>query len=200
MNTEETKKTDLTLVGPVRLSYANIWRPRKNLKGAMQYDVVLLFPKDSNGFCSDAVRSIKAAQDGIKECAQAAIPAKVIYGIPFLDGDKTGKNPGYWYMTAKGSYAPAVVNPQVQPITENDGWASGDWAKVAVKFYAGEFQGSWNIGCGLRSIQFVAHDEHFGGSGSGVDMFEPEGDEPSTGNVGATTEVAEGGYDPFATE
>ena len=117
-----------------------------------------------------------------------------------LDGDKTGKNPGYWYMTAKSTYAPAVVDPQVRPITEHDEWASGDWAKAVVSFYAGEGNGAWNVGCGLRSVQFVSHDEHFGGAGSGVDMFTPESpDEPNASNVGATSEVGEP-YDPWSDE
>src|SRR3990167_9709590 len=120
MSTEETKKTELTLVGPCRLSYANLWRTRANMKGEQQYDVVLLFPKENNEFCPDATRSLDAAREGIKKCAAAKVPAKKPYGVPLLDGDKTGKNPGYWYMTAKSTYAPAVVDPQVRPITEHD--------------------------------------------------------------------------------
>ena len=201
--TTEPKKTELVIVGPCRLSYANIWKARKNLKNEMQYDVVLLFPKENNEFCPDAKKSIKAAMDGIKACAGLMIPAGAKYGVPFMDGDRTGKNAGHYYMTAKSSFAPAVVNPAVQPITEQDEWASGDWANVVVNFYAGEFNGTWNIGCGLRSIQFAAHDEHFasGTGGSGIEKFTPIGETPGTEKIrgqDAPPNVDE--YDPFADE
>jgi len=189
MSTKETKKTNRTLVGPVRLSYAWIYKPRASLRdGNDQYSAVLLFPKTANKFCSDPKQSLAAARDGIKAAAEAKFPKGAKYGIPLLDGDKEEKYPGHWYMNAKGDFAPAVVNPQVQPVTESDGWASGDWAKVIVCFYGGEDPDTKakNVGCGLRSIQFVKHDEHFGGGGtSGVEMFTPEGD----------AEEAE--YDPF---
>lgn len=196
--TQEPKKNALTLVGPCRFSYANLWRPRQNLKNEMQYDVVLLFPKQNNEFCPDAKKSLDAAKAGIKACAETMIPQGKQYGIPLMDGDKTGKNPGYFYMTAKGSYAPAVVGPDTVPVSEGGEWASGDWGKAILSFYAGEFNGTWNIGCGLRSVQFTKHDEHFGGVGSGVDMFTPEPGYSAPSSGGEPSQVADGEYDPFA--
>lgn len=195
--TQDKPKPALTLVGPCRASYANLWKARKNLRDEMQYDIVLLFPKENNEFCPDAERSINAAKMGIKAAADAKFPAGAKYGVPLLDGDKEGKYPGFYYMTAKSSYAPAVVGPDLVPVRETDEWASGDWVKANLSFYGGESpQGAKNVGCGLRSIQFVKHDEHFGSErGSGVENFEPvDGYQaPASENTGEE-------YDPFANE
>lgn len=191
METQETKKNNLTLVGPCRFSYANIWKPRANLKGKEQYSVVLLFPKESNEFCPDAGKSIDAAKAGMKACAEESIPKGRQYGVPFLDGDKTGKYPGHYYMNAKSDFPVAIVGPDTVPVAENGEWASGDWGKAVVKFYAAEKENAWNIGCGLRSIQFTKHDEHFGGVGTGVEMFEPEQ------GHSAPTQSEDDPYDPF---
>lgn len=198
MKTETTPTK--TFVGPVRLSYANIFKPRPNTfkGGKEEYSVVLLFPKEPNEFCPNPNISLDLAKSAMKAAANEKFPAGAKYGVPLKDGDKDeAKYPGYWYMNAKSDYAPEILGPDRIPVTAKDGWDSGDWAKVVINFYGGEHNGIRNIGCGLRGIFFTQHDEHFsGGGGSVFDDYADEMGGPAPERIG-TAPVETDEYDPF---
>lgn len=187
-------------IGPVRFSYMTVFRPRVNQsKGAEEYSVVLLIPKQPNEFCKDPVAVGKNANGLIKAALSAKFGENVPkWDSPLKDGDKetdnegSPKHPGYWYISAsaKSEYPPLLIDCDREPVV--GGWQSGDWGKANIYFYAYEFQGRRGVGAGLRGVQFLYHDEPLGGGASAsIDDFDVEdGDKSSDHSVGVG--------DPFA--
>lgn len=192
------------LVGPCRLSYLSVFKPRKNdLNNEMEFSVRLLVPKKPTDKCPNPNIIAKTCADAIKIAKEEKIPDAKVWDNPFRDGDKElnsdgePKEPGYWFLNAKAKeeYPPELLNAKREPVTADMGWQSGDWGKVVVSFY-GYDQKKKGVGCGLRGIQFLYKDEALGGGGSVAHMFQnEEGDDPTA----APAQVAAGPdeYDPF---
>lgn len=201
--------SEVTLIGPVRLSYLSVFKPRKNdLNGEMEYSVRLLIPKTPTDKCPNPKALAKIAADAIKAAAVAKLGDKISnYDNPLRDGDTeldandNPKEPGYWYINAKAKedYPPDLLNASRIPATAEMGWQSGDWGKVALTFY-GYDQKKKGVGCGLRGIQFLYKDEALGGGGSVAHMFQEEkGDDPTGIPVGTgASAINVDEYDPFA--
>lgn len=207
MSNTETTRPGLGTIGPVRLSYLSVFRPRMNqMKGAEEYSAVLLIPKTASPFCADGKAVGKAANDLIKAALEAKFGPNVPkWDSPLKDGDKetdnegNPRNPGYWYIgvSAKADYPPLLIDGRKEKVAS--GWQSGDWGKVQIQFYAYEFQGRKGVGAGLRGIQFLRHDEALGGGGgASPDDFETEEcDAPLAADGQAVPTTDAGEYDPF---
>lgn len=192
------------LVGPVRLSYLSVFKPRRNdLNGEMEYSVRLLIPKTPNDKCSNPKAVAEACVEAIKTAKAEKIPDAKVWDGPLRDGDKEvdsngdPKEPGCWFLNAKAKedYPPDLVDAARNKVTAEMGWQSGDWGKVVVSFY-GYDQKKKGVGCGLRGIQFLYKDESLGGGGSVVHMFQEEqGDDPTGGGLASAAGADE--YDPF---
>lgn len=174
-------KPTVCLAGPVRFSYANLFKPRKNdLSGKTEYSVVLMIPKEPHQFQSDG----KAEGAGITSCIKAA--AAEMFGEnknfrnPLKDGDaeKNGegypKYPGHWFLTCKTGeeYPPMVIDGQRIPLgadsieQKRQNWQSGDWGKAKVSFKAYDLNGVKGVSAYLQAVQFLYKDEPFGNSTS----------------------------------
>lgn len=197
------------LVGPCRLSYLTVFKPRKNdLNDQMEYSVRLLIPKKPTDKCPNPDGIAKLCADAIKAAKDEKIPDAKVWDNPFRDGDKElntdgePKEPGCWFLNAraKEEYPPELVNAKREPVTAEMGWQSGDWGKVVVSFY-GYDQKKKGVGCGLRAVQFLYKDEALGGGGSVVHMLQDEdGDDPSAPATAPAGAPAEDDYDPFKDE
>lgn len=106
------------VVGPVRLSYMNVFTPKVNdlKEGAKEYSAVLLIPKQGNEFLPNAAEELKELRKALSGAVFAKWgdkpPAKL--RNPIRDGDEETdsqgepKAPGYWFMnvSAKEAYPP----------------------------------------------------------------------------------------------
>lgn len=209
MATETPVKTNVTLIGPVRLGYLNVYEPRKNdLNDKYEYSVRLMIPKQPTEKCPDPKGIAKTCADAIKAAAAAKLGDKITnYDNPLRDGDTETnsegqpKEPGYWYINCRANedFPPELINAKRELVTKEMGWKSGDWGKVAISFY-GYDQKKKGVGCGLRCIQFLYTDEPLGGGGSVSHMFQEEqGDDPTSGG-GSRGSSAADEYDPFEDE
>lgn len=209
---DATVKTSATIVGPVRLSYLNVFKARlNNLNQKMEYSVRLLIPKKPTDKCPDPKKIIDICADAIKAAKAEKIPDVKVWDNPLRDGDKeldsnTGepKEPGYWYINAKANeeYPPELCDAKRLPVTPDMGWGSGDWGKVVLAFY-GYDQAKKGVGCGLRCIQFIYKDESLGGGGSVAHLLQEEqGDDPTalTSHADSAASPAVDEYDPFGDE
>src|SRR3990167_5614594 len=141
----ETKDKPVTeaVVGPVRLSYLSVFKPRMNeKKGEMQYSAVLLIPKAANEFCGDPKsvgKAIKAVVDAALVKKFGTAPPK--WKNPLKDGDvetnneNEPKHPGYWFVATQASedYPPRLIDGKRNTVF--DGWQSGDWGYVKINCY-----------------------------------------------------------------
>lgn len=164
----------LVILGPVRLSYLSVFKPRMNaLRKAEEYSAVLLIPKAANSFCADPAGLLKGIREAIEGALREKfkdIPKKfetcLMDGDVETDNDGEPKHPGYWYLSTRSAsdYPPVLINSKRQPAIDATEWVSGDWGNVKLSFFGYEFEGKKGVSTSLRAIQFTKKDEPFGSS------------------------------------
>lgn len=91
---------------------------------------------------------------------------------------------GNYYITAKNSVRPTVLDRQRQPITEEDGVVySGCYVNAIVDVYANTKARTKGVFAGLQGVQFAKDGESFGGgSVASKDAFDDLGTPESEGD------------------
>lgn len=166
-------------VGPVRLSYVNVFEPRETPQGTMKYSVTCLLPKSDTKTYETLMGVVKAEMELAKDDKLKGVSKP---RLPLHDGD--GVSPtgveygpeckGHWVFTASANaeYPPHLVDQRVQPIMDHSQIYSGCWGYVALSVYAYNNQ-SRGIGFGLNGIQKVRDDEPLGYSFNVSSAFKP---------------------------
>lgn len=184
------KRNEL-VIGPVRLAYMAVVNPRPSYEDddEKEYSLTALIPKKPTEKCAAPDAILSEFKEKVEEIANAARLAKG-WKNPLRDGDEvspnTGepKHPGYWYIKTKCKFPPALVDGKgrLMERTEPFGWVSGDWGKVKIALFAYDRAGNRGVSCGLRAVQFLYHDEPFGGDAAAgfeaVEDADPPRDEP----------------------
>ena len=167
------KKTKV-VTGTVRLSYANVWKPKSINGGAEKYSVSIIIPK-----------SDKDTLDAINEAVDAAIeegigkfggkkPNKAAIKLPLRDGDVERDDEAYknaYFINANSTTPPQIVDQNVQPILDPREVYSGVYATVSVNFYAFNSNGNKGVACGLGNIQKVRDGQPLGNRSNASDDF-----------------------------
>lgn len=198
-------------VGPVRMSYAHVFKPRRNeMKEGqpLEYSATLLIPKEKHQYLADPKAEIDGIVGCVKTAAEAKFPGAKGYDKPLRDGDiETNgegepKYPGYWFMNVKTNAEDRNGDPKMLLVVDGrgvpigGGFESGDWAKVKVNFAAYDHKGKKGVGAYLDGVQWLYKDEPFGSpAGTTPDEFEAVSDAHS-GQEMATAGASD--YDPFA--
>lgn len=169
------KLTETKVVfGPCRLSYTHLFEKHSfdgdNENG--KYSTNILIPKSEK----ETVRAINAA---IEEAKKSAIVSKwqgkcpKDLPSPLLDGDEKDDEvyAGHWYLNAKCSTRPGVVDRNKAPITDEEEIYSGVWAIVSVTFFGYNVNVKKGISCGLNNVMKFKDDEHLGGRASAQNDF-----------------------------
>lgn len=162
------------ILGPVRLSYLSVFKPRLNtLRKVEEYSAVLLIPKAPNNFCADPMAMLKSIREVIEKALKEKfkeIPKKwetcLLDGDVETDNEGEAKHPGYWFISSRSAveYPPVLIDAKRNPVLSATDWVSGDWGNVKLSFFGYEFEGKKGVSTSLRAIQFVAKDEPFGTS------------------------------------
>ena len=157
-----------------RLSYFHGWEPISINGGAEKYSVSVLIPKSD----TETVSAINAAIDAAIEEGVAKFggkkPNKAAIKLPLRDGDVERDDEAYkvhWFINAKSTTAPQIVDRQVKPILDRSEVYSGCYARVSLNFFAFNSNGNKGIACGLGNIQKVRDGEPLGGKSTAADDF-----------------------------
>lgn len=172
------------LTGKVRLSYANLYKPRAAEEGAEpKYSVCLLIPKEDK----ETVAKIKACVEKAKAKGAEIWGGKVPAGLkmPLRDGDTERDAPeykGHWFVNANSGMKPDVVGKErdienrLIPLPEKDVY-SGCYARVTLNFFPYSQKGNKGIGAGLNNVQKLADGEPLSGrSNADSDFSDDEED------------------------
>lgn len=182
-------KDTKVVFGPCRLSYTHLFN-KFNPDGDAdkgKYMTNVLIPKEEK-------ETVKALKQAIEKARTAAIAAK--WGgkepknldLPLRDGedkenDPDGIYPGHFYVNAKCSTRPGVVDKNKVPITDEEEIYSGIWAIVSVTFYGYDTAGKKGVACGLNNVMKYKDGDRLGGRISAdadfadVDMGDTDGDD-----------------------
>ena len=154
------------ITGPkTRWSYVNVLQKDNNDK----YSVSLIIPKDD-------LTTVKAIKEAIKRCydeddnklkrGNTKVALNKLQ-LPLHDGDEERpEDSNYanaYYINAKATRKPDVVDKQLQPILDEEEVYSGCYGRASISFYAYNSNGNMGIACGLNNLQKVKDGERLGG-------------------------------------
>lgn len=158
-------------IGPVRFSYANVWKPRKNDDGKEKYSVSLLIDKSDKKTKKKIDRAIQAAIDA----GTSVFKGKKNIKKPLRDGDKDregdGAYEGMYFLNANSDTQPGILNSQKEEILDQKEFYSGCHGFASITFFAYNQKGNVGIGVGLNHLMKSKDGEPLNGRGSAEDDF-----------------------------
>lgn len=187
------EKTDefKVVTGPVRLSYVHVFEAySSDPKKEPRYSCAILVPKSDRA----TIRAIKAAIEAAKEKGKTSVwGGRIPPGlkITFRDGDDPEqadheKNPeyrGHFFMNISSKQKPGIVDAYKDEIVDESEIYSGVWARVSMRAFPFNQEGSKGVSFGLNNIQKIRDDEPLGGRSRAEDDFDAwQGDDGGTGD------------------
>jgi len=173
---------------PARISYAKIFTPEKNdLSGKDEYSCMVLIPKSDT-------KTVSAIKNAIKMAIKSKFGDKSPNGlrIPLRDGDKSGDGGvpsgadagtapygDHYFVNAKNTRQPGVVDQKRRKVIDAGEIVSGDYVRVSMNAF-GYDNKSKGVAFGLNAIQLVRKGQPLGGSFNAHDEFT---DLPEQGNA-----------------
>jgi len=177
-----------------RVSYPNVFTPSAFPGQTPKYGITMLFPKTTD------LKAMKAlAKQAVeKKWPDAKIRAKVManpnFKNPFRDGDTekadTAGYEGMIFVRATSKIKPGVVDRNVQPITGEEEFYAGCYARATVTAYGFDTAGNVGVAFGLQNVQKLRDGEHFSGRLAPEAEFEALDGEDAGGLTPAATGTA----------
>ena len=167
------------VVDPVRFNYAHVFSPHKfdDDEGEGKYFATLIIPKTDK----KAVALInKAIQEAMAEAKDkkwgGKVPPASKLALPLRDGDEDNEKDapelkGCYYMRAKSSQKPQVVDKRQQPITDPSEFYSGCYGYASIVFLGYDHAGNKGVGCYLNNLMKTKDGESLGGGSSADEDF-----------------------------
>jgi len=161
-----------------RVAFPSVFTKRAYGDGDPKFTITMLFPKSTDLKALEA-----AAEAAIKEEWPNPETRPKRLKRPFLDGDEVTWDgfPGCTYVRATSKYQPGVVDRKRQPITDEENFYPGCWARATVNAYTYTYMGKSGVSFGLQNLQFIRDDESFSGRTNAEDDFEALPDEAGDG-------------------
>ncbi len=172
---------------PFRVAFPHVFVPNPRNTDKEQFDVAMLFPKDTN------MDHVQAAIDHIvKEDWKGKTRG---LKMPIRDGDKDPAFDEYQdshadmlVMSARTTFKPGVVDKNLEDIIDPGDFYSGCWARASITCFAYDTAGNKGVSFSLNNVQKVKDDEPFTAAGMKAaaefgdqdipeDMEEEEGEE-----------------------
>ena len=162
--------------GPCRLSYTHLfskYSPDGDPDNG-KYMTNVLIPKGEK-------ETVKALKDAIESAKKAGIVSK--WGgkepkkldLPLRDGDTDKEDDDvyadHFFINAKATTRPGVVDKQRSPIMDEDEVYSGMWAVVSVTFFPYDVSGNRGVAVGLNNVMKFKDGERLGGRSSAESDF-----------------------------
>lgn len=152
--------------GPCRLSYVHLLE-KHSFDGDSEngkYSVSILIPKKEKKTI-DAIK--EAIDNATKEYASNKWGNKLPKNmeLPLRDGDERDDEAyaGHYFVNAKSSTRPGVVNTAREPIDDEEEIYSGMWGMVSVSFYGFDTHGNKGIAAAINNVMKTKDDQRLGG-------------------------------------
>ena len=158
------------VTGKVRFSYANVFEPTAmDENQEKKYNVSILIPKSDKATLAKVQAAIEeATQQGVASKFGGKKPAAL--KTPLRDGDidkpEDDSYAGHFFINAKSTRKPQIVDANLDPIMSQDEFYSGCYGRASINFYAYAQAGSKGIAAGLENLQKLEDGERLGGGGS----------------------------------
>lgn len=151
------------VIGPVRFSYAFVFKPFRNEDGKEKYSVQLLIDKKDKV----TLKKIKMAIQNAIEKGSAKLEGKIKgLKLPLHDGDEERDDEVYegkYFLTASSDYPPGIVGPDKEKILDQREFYSGCYGYAEINFYPFNVKNK-GIAVGLNNIMKTKDGDPLGGS------------------------------------
>lgn len=169
--------------GIVRFSYAQVFTPRsmdpKNENAPKKYSCVLLIKKSDKALIKLIKAGIEAAIEiGLEKMWNKKMPKQL--AKPLQDGDDKDNDPdgvyaGHWYLNAKATQKPGIVDKNGDRITDEDEFYSGCYGRFHITMFPYSHPtGGKGIGVALNHLQKTKDGERLAGRISVEDAFDDD--------------------------
>lgn len=162
------------IFGPCRLSYVHVFQKHSfdGNDADGKYSTNILIPKNEK-------ETVDALKKAIESARKAAIVSKWNgkdpkgLDSPLMDGDDRDDEvyAGHYYLNAKCSTRPGIVDRNMAPIEDEEEIYSGMWAVASVTFFGYNVNVKKGIACGLNNLMKFKDDEKLGGRTSAENDF-----------------------------
>lgn len=168
------------VIGPVRFSFLHVFEPHSFEGAASKYSAVLLIPKSDTKLVEAIQKAIQLAYDaavterwGGKKPIMDKVTCLHDGDSPKDDGEDRGEAyKGMYFLNAKSSTQPGIVDKSRQPIIDPEELYSGCWGYASIAFSGYDSNGARGISCFLNNIMKTKDDERLGsGKTSAADDF-----------------------------
>ncbi|HBE99386.1 MAG TPA: DUF2815 domain-containing protein [Firmicutes bacterium] len=173
-----------------RWSYVHVFKPYdpNGNEASAKYSVCLIIPKSDSETINKIKLAIRAAyQDGEAKLKgnNGKLPSPESLRNPLHDGDLERQGDEVYknsfYLNAKASKKPGVVDTNLNDIIDEEEVYSGCYGRASITFYAYNFNGNKGIACSLNNLQKVKDGERLSGKptaksdfANADDLFEDE--------------------------
>ncbi|MCR4877031.1 MAG: DUF2815 family protein [Clostridiales bacterium] len=156
-----------------RFSYCSVWEPKSINGGEPRYSVSLLIPKSDTETVErirSAIQEAYRSGESTLKGKNGSVPPMSAIHMPLRDGDTDRPDdPAYagcWFINAKSSTAPGIVDAARRPILDRSEVYSGCYGRASINFFAFNSNGNRGIACGLNNLQKLRDGDSLGGRAS----------------------------------
>lgn len=157
-----------------RLAFPNIFEPRANEKGELQFSGAFIFAPDHSG-----IKDLDAVIDEVGKAKWGAKWPQILKELkagdrlPIHNGDSKASLAGYegnMFFNAYNKVRPTVVDRDRSPLTAQDGKPYGGcYVNAIVDVWAQENSYGKRINCQLQGVQYVRDGDSFAGGGKAAE-------------------------------
>ena len=145
------------ITGICRFDNVQVWETKDG-----KNSVTLIIPKDDKEAVTRIKWAIKTAyeegQSKLKGSNEVCLTLETLK-LPLRDGDlEKPEEYAYknaYFINARSTTAPGIVDSCVQPIINHDDFYSGCYGRASISFYAFNANGNKGIACGLNNLQKI---------------------------------------------
>ena len=165
------------ITGKVRLSFSNLFEPRKNDDGTTgRYDCCLLIDKDDKDTINCINKAIENAKaKGVADKWGGKVPKNM--QLPLHDGDEKEDDQyseqfaGNMFINPKAKSRPGIVDKHGARIIDAEEIYSGCWVVAALSFFPYDMNGNRGVGVGIDNVMKLADGESLAGKPSAESDF-----------------------------
>ena len=172
------------VTGKVRLSYPNLFEAFAWGDEKPKYSLMILVSKDDQ----TTVNLLRKAE---KDAAEQAVTTKwggkkphklesVIMDGDLADTEKYPERKNHYYLTARSTTKPSVVDQNIQPILDPTEVYAGCYVRVSLTSFAYVYAGKHGVSFALNNLQKMGEGEPFGATSRPEDDFQPLNDHQKT--------------------
>ncbi len=149
---------------PFRVSFPHVFQPNPRQTDKEQYDICMLFPKDTN------LDHINAAINAVVD-EKCKGKAKGLH-MPIRDGDTDPafedyqeSHEGMHVLSARTTFKPGLVDKNLEDIIDPGDFYSGCWARASITAFHYDTAGNKGISFSLNNLQKLKDDDPFTAAG-----------------------------------